>query len=205
MAADRHQAVETVLLARRPSQHTDPQDQCLLNNQYQDSRHQKAGKAVLRIKQGDRLIRDGIDRDLFLLDRRRRVVLRPYLSTYFQRHFGSCQQERFIKQQGAHIAIKRDCGLFSFVYIFTELARKIEDTIRLFLIQHPLRLFHIRTDSDHLHIGCSIHLTDIFAAQVGVRLVNHHHFGIVHHLIVIDECIQKRVDERNQEEKDHNP
>ena len=66
MPADRDKAMETVLFTRRPSQHANTQNERLLNNQDQDGRNQKAGKAVLRIEDGHGLIRNRIDRYFFL-------------------------------------------------------------------------------------------------------------------------------------------
>jgi hypothetical protein len=195
--------IAPVALADTSHGHADAQEQRLLYDEHEDGRDEEARKATLRVK----------ERHLFEVDRHTAylillfggvVHITAYLHILYLLEGGEvrAQDDAFIVQHTAHVAVHADIALVAAGDVLGEGAWYADDAVGVALLHQVACLAHIGAVRDNLYVGGGIDITEELAAEIRVVLVDDSDRHVAHHLIGIYIRVEERVEEGYEEDED---
>ena len=191
-------AVAATSLDAATMQHGDTQNHALLQHQRQDEQQHGAGDTHRGVAHGHLTTLDNATAHAGQrLDLGSQALVAHSLC-----NVGECGEHRLVAHHHAHVAVERDVTLLATGNTLSEVARHMQDAIAILAVHRLTRLLHISGIADDGDFLRRIHAANQVATHRGAIVIDDNDTLVAHHLGIIDEGIQNRIDGIEQQEED---
>ncbi len=202
---NRNEVAETVLFARRTCRHAHAEKERLLDDENQHSRDEERGKTVLRVVDRHFLVLNGVLGERVLFGGCSACALHLDIGVHGQAYVGVGRQYALVVEHTAHVGVCTYVHLFTLIDALRKVARNVNRSIGIAVLDEPLCLVHIGAVRHDVHVGRGVKMAHILAALRRAAVVYHGYGYVAHHLVVIDERIKQRIADGYEEEEDYHP
>ena len=202
VAVDGHELGIAVVFARRAGRKADAEEERLVDDKHEDGRDEECRKAVLRVVEAHLLVGDGLGQDFLLFLGQARLVVHLDVGVHVERDVGVRGQEGFIVEQAAHVAEHLDAGLAAAHELVVEVLGQVDNAVGLAAAHHLARLVHVGAPGGDMDVGRGVEVTHVEAAAAGPAVVDDGHGDVAHHFVRIDEGVDERIGQGDEQEED---
>ena len=124
------------------------------------------------------------------------------VGVHLQRHFGRSQQQGFVVEHTAHVAVYADEGLVAAPDVFREALGNADDAEDLAAAQQLFGLGDRRAVRRDGNVGRGVHHADERTALRRAAVIDDRGRHLAHDLVGIDPRVEERIGQRHEEDED---